>query len=115
MCSSDLRRVFDSLPLAISVFDKNLRFVAVSQAWEREKHTSSNDVIGKSLYTWMPYAHSKWLESYEKCLAGEVGSLDIRDTFTKPDGSQESVHRRVVPLLGHGGEIEGILMVVESI
>jgi len=59
-------------PVAIAVFDLNMRYVAVSERWKSDYRLDGRDLIGLSHYDLFEGLPEKWRELHRRCLAGEV-------------------------------------------
>lgn len=109
-----MRQFVEHVPAAVAMFDRDMRYLMVSQRWLDDYHLELDDLLGQSHYDVFPDAPDIWRENNRRCLAGEVLASD-RDMFVRSDGSVEWVRWAMRPWRGPDGQIDGIIMFVETI
>ena len=82
----DLYFILKSAPYAIAVYDKDLRFIAVSDRYLQNYNLKEQDIIGKHYYEILPEMHMKWKDVYQRCLSGSI-ERNEEDLFVRHDGS----------------------------
>ena len=108
-----LRFFIEHAPVAIAMFDCEMRYLAVSQRW-KEDFRFDGELIGRSHYEAFREIPERWKEMNRRGLAGEVLSAD-EDPFLRADGSTQWVKWEVHPWHADGGAIGGILIATEVV
>jgi PAS domain-containing protein len=68
----DLLRVFvEQAPAAIAMFDRDMRYIAVSQRWKNDYQLGDKDLIGLSHYEVFPEITDKWKDAHQRGMQGE--------------------------------------------
>jgi PAS domain S-box-containing protein len=114
---SELRfRLFiENAPAAIAMFDRDMRYLAVSRRWRVEYGLQrAEDVIGRSHYDLFPRMPRAWREAHQRGLAGEVVSSE-GDAVRGADGLVRHIRWEVRPWRYAGGQVGGILIAAEDI
>lgn len=101
-------------PVAIAMFDKQMRYVAVSQRFLREYHMEGQDLIGKNHYELFPDIPDRWKNIHQRALNGECLKCD-EDSLIHSNGKVEWLRWEVLPWYEEGEEIGGIILFIEVI
>ena len=107
------RHFIDQAPVAIAMFDREMRYIAVSARWKHE-YRLDDDLIGRSHYDVFPEIPERWKEFHRSGLAGEVVQVND-DHFVRQDGSVQWLHWEVHPWYRAEGDIGGIIIFSEEI
>ncbi len=107
--TSQLRLFVDQAPSAIAMFDRDVRYIAVSRRWLRDYGIEQQDVIGRSHYDVFPEISGEWRAIHQRCLRGEVLARE-EDPFLRADGSLQWLRWEVRPWRDDAGLIGGLVM-----
>ena len=108
------RLFVEHAPAAIAVFDREMRYVAVSRRFLQDYDLTGQDIIGRSHYELFPEIPDRWRASHQRCLEGAVEKCD-EDTYQQPDGTLDWIRWEIIPWHSHAGEIGGLMLFVEVI
>ncbi|UQA59800.1 PAS domain-containing protein [Polyangium aurulentum] len=108
-------RVFvKHLPISTALFDREMRYVLVSDAWLSELRVEDRDVIGRNHYDVFPEITDRWKEIHQRCLAGATETNE-EDPFPRADGRVDWLRWMVMPWRTSEGEIGGLFMFMELV
>ncbi|MCS6794074.1 MAG: PAS domain S-box protein [Oscillatoriaceae bacterium SKYG93] len=82
-----LRQIITNAPVAIAMFDKEMRYIAYSNQWVEDYHLQGQSLIGRQLYEVHPNIPEKYKTIHKRALAGEILSQS-EDICECSDGSQ---------------------------
>jgi diguanylate cyclase (GGDEF)-like protein/PAS domain S-box-containing protein len=113
--SKDRLQLFiESAPVALAMFDREMRYLTVSPRWTNDRGVSESELIGKTHYEVSPGLPEKWKETHRRGLAGErLGSME--DLYERPDGTIQWIRWEIVPWYANDGSVGGIVMFYEDI
>jgi len=109
-----LRLFVEYAPAAVAMFDRKMRYLAVSRRYATDYRTRSRDLLGRSHYDVFPEIPDRWREIHRRCLAGAVEKCD-EDPFPRPDGTVDWVRWEIHPWRDFTGEIGGIILFSEVV
>lgn len=109
-----LRLFIDNTPLAIAMFDREMRYLAVSQLWLTSYDLEKQNIIGCSHYEVFPNTPERWQVAHQNCLAGEVQKCE-EDYLVFPKGNREWIRWELHPWRNSAKEIGGIIMFIRVI
>jgi PAS domain S-box-containing protein len=104
----------DEAPIAVAVFDRDMRYLAASRRWIEDYGLQGQDVIGQVHYELFPDLPERWKEAHRRGMAGESGSM-AEDPFLRPDGSEQWIRWDVQPWRDDEGAVGGITLFAEDI
>jgi PAS domain S-box-containing protein len=111
--SEEKFRLFvDHAPAAVAMFDRDMRYIAVSRRWMQDFQLTEN-IISRSHYEIFPDIPERWKEVHRRGLAGAVQKSD-GDRFDRADGSVYWSKWEVRPWFDSSGNIGGIVIFVED-
>ncbi len=109
-----LRLFVEHAPAAIAMFDKDMRYHAVSRRWFQDYNLEGRELIGHSHYDIFPEISEHWKKIHRQGLAGEVVRSD-EEPFQRANGSLQWQRWEVRPWRTAAGEIGGIIIFSEDI
>jgi PAS domain S-box-containing protein len=109
-----LRLLMEHAPVAIAMFDREMRYVVVSRRWREDFGLGEGEVLGRSQYEVMPDIAERWRQSHGRCMAGAVERF-LEDSYIGPDGAEQWIRWECRPWLDGGGRIGGIIIFSEVI
>jgi PAS domain S-box-containing protein len=101
-------------PVAMAMFDRDMRYIACSQRWTEDCELGALDVIGRSHFDLIDEHVERWREIQERCLTGEVLS-NPEETFRRRDGTQAILRWAAHPWYDGDGAVGGLVMVTDRI
>ncbi len=113
MTEAQLRLLVEQMPVAVAMFDCNLRYVAVSSRWLSDFRING-PVLGRSHYDVFPKIPERWKEVHCRALTGEVIS-ECEDRIERADRSVLWLRWEVRPWRDADGVIGGIIIYSEDI
>lgn len=114
LTKDNLIQIIKNIPAAIAIFDKEMKYMAVSDRWISGYGLKDPDVLGKSHYEIFPNISDEWKELHRKALNGEVLEKDL-DEFQREDGRTDYITWLITPWKDENNEIGGIIMFTQVI
>ncbi|OGT89922.1 MAG: hypothetical protein A2286_06380 [Gammaproteobacteria bacterium RIFOXYA12_FULL_61_12] len=109
-----LQLFIDHAPAALAMFDREMRYLAVSRRWMRDYGLGERDIIGLSHYQVFPEIGEDLKVIHQRGLAGEVMAADeVR--FERADGQVQWLRWEMRPWHRAEGGVGGILIFSEDI
>ena len=109
-----LRLFIKHTPAPVVMFDRDMRYLAVSDRWAKDFRLNVGDLTGRSHYEVFPDIPERWKQVHQRCLAGATERCE-RDRFPRADGSLDWVKWEVRPWYDARGGIGGIIIFAEII
>jgi PAS domain S-box-containing protein len=109
-----LQVLIDHAPAALAMFDREMRYLAVSQRWRDDYGLDGRDLLGHSHYEIFPEIGEAWKAVHRRGLAGETITAD-EDRFERPDGRVQWLRWEVRPWHAADGTVGGIVIFSEDI
>ncbi len=108
-----LQLLIDHAPAALAMFDRQMRYLAVSRRWIDDYGLRDRSLIGHCHYDVFPEIGARWKAVHARALRGDVIRSD-EDQFERTDGTSQWLRWEVRPWRGADGEIGGIVIFTED-
>lgn len=109
-----LEELVASLPVGVAMFDRDLRFIAVSPQWARHQDVDAAGLVGELLEVALPALAARWGEALRRALVGERVAAD-EERVAGPDGGDRWLHWDVRPWRTLDGAVGGALFTTEDV
>jgi diguanylate cyclase (GGDEF)-like protein/PAS domain S-box-containing protein len=109
-----LALLVEHAPVAISMFDRQMCYLAASNHWIKDYGVTAKEIIGHSHYEINPDLPERWKETHRRGLAGERQRSE-EDRYVRADGRVQWIEWEIIPWHASDGEIGGIIMFYEDI
>jgi len=111
---TQLRQFILDAPASLAMFDRDMRYLAVSRRWMDDFSLGDRDITGQCHYDVFPEIGESIREVHRRALAGEVVRKD-EDLFERLDGSRQWLRWETRPWHDRDGAVGGILVFTEDI
>ncbi|PKG32643.1 PAS domain S-box protein, partial [Methanoregula sp.] len=109
-----LRLFIQQAPVAIAMFDNDMRYLAASRRWLADNHLGDRDIAGRSHYEIFPNLPEDLKDAHRRALAGEViSSSEYR--YVHENGAVQWFTWEVRPWYTKGKIVGGIILFSEDI
>ncbi len=108
-----LKLFIEHAPVALAMFDRNMRFLSVSRRWKNDYGMADRSLYGLSLYE-VHAISERWREAHRRALAGVV-QAEEEYRYQLPDGSIHWIRWEIHPWYCVSGEIGGVVIFSEDI
>ncbi|HWG20338.1 MAG TPA: EAL domain-containing protein [Terracidiphilus sp.] len=112
--SERLQIFIEHAPAALAMFDREMRYLAVSRRWEETYGVSPLDLLGRCHYDVVPDLPERWKVAHARGLAGESLVCE-EDRFDRADGSVLWIRWEIRPWHQADGSVGGIVLFAEDI
>ena len=109
-----LRLFIEHAPAALAMFDREMRYLAVSRRWISDYNVQENDLIGKSHYEIFPEISDELKATHQRGMNGEIIAGD-NSRFDRADGTVQWLSWKMLPWKMAGGRIGGIVIFSEDV
>lgn len=109
-----LEELVANLPVGVAMFDRELRFVAVSPQWVRHHDVGADGVVGELLEAVLPEVATRWGEALRRALAGERVAAD-EERVEGAKGGDRWLRWDVRPWRTLDGAVGGALFTTEDV
>lgn len=113
--SRELLQLFvEHAPVALAMFDREMRYIAVSRRWAEDQGVDWKEIVGQSHYKINPEVPERWKETHRRGLAGETQRVE-EDRYERIDGAVQWIRWQIMPWRAADGSVGGIVMFYEDI
>lgn len=109
-----LRSFVEHTPVAVAMFDKDMRYIVASKRWLTDRGLVGKEVAGRSHYELLPDMPEEWRQVHKRCLEGASEKCE-ESQLTRPDGSTDWIRWEVHPWHNTHGEVGGVIIFWELI
>ena len=107
-----MRYIIKHDPNAIAVFDRQMRYIAVSDRFLQDYNVIEDEILGKHHYEVFPEIPERWREIHRRVIQGATERNDD-DWFERPDGSITYNRWECRPWYRADGSIGGMIAYTE--
>ena len=102
-------------PAAVAMFDRDIKYLAISNRWLEEYDLEGRDIIGLSHYEIFPNVTQQWKDIHQDCLNGAV--VKEEESRWRPQGwdHDQYLNFEVRPWYRSEGNVGGIMMFTQDI
>ena len=101
-------------PASLAMFDRNMRYIAVSNRWITDYQLGNKQILGRSHYDIFPEIPESWKTVHRRGLAGETVRAD-EEKFIRADGTVQWLSWEVIPWYTAENTVGGIVLFTEDI
>ena len=113
--SKELLSLFiENSPVALAMFDREMRYLAISPRWKTDYGLGDQNVIGRSHYDVFPEIPECWKVFHQRGMNGEILRAE-EDRFERADGSVQWLQWEIWPWHKADGSVGGIVLVTQDI
>ncbi|MEQ8852534.1 ATP-binding protein [Gimesia sp.] len=112
LCFRDLQNFIVNSPVAIALFDRNMRYLATSRRWIDDYRLEDN-LQGRSHYEVFPEIPNHWRVAHQQCLAGSI--LRNEELFPREGGAAHWINWIIQPWYESRNSIGGMVILTEDI
>ncbi|MFP5272792.1 response regulator [Coleofasciculus sp.] len=104
-----LRQIITVAPVAMAMFDRQMRYLAHSQQWLTAYGLNEKSLINRCHYDIFPDLPEPWREDHQRALQGEIITKS-EDVWQRADGKTIYEHWAIHPWYTPTGEVGGIVL-----
>jgi diguanylate cyclase (GGDEF)-like protein/PAS domain S-box-containing protein len=113
--SKELLQIFiQHAPVALAMFDREMRYVAVSKLWLKSLNLVGQEVLGRSHYDVITNIPETWKLEHRRALSGETIRVE-ENRIELADGRVGWIRREILPWRASDGSVGGIVLFAEDI
>jgi|GEM_PF-2319933 len=113
--SEEFLKIFiEDTPVALAMFDRDLRYLGANQCWRRDTGAPNEQLIGRYRYEVNPSVLERWKDADRRALQGETVRSE-EDLFERPGKAPMWLRWEVRPWKEADGSVGGIIILVEDV
>jgi two-component system cell cycle sensor histidine kinase/response regulator CckA len=109
-----VRYIVKHIPTAVAVYDRELRYIMVSDRYLQEHDLENRDIVGQRQAEVLPAIAARWSGVHGRCLAGAIERAD-EDQVVRSDGAVDWIRWECRPWYDSTGQIGGIIKYTETL
>ena len=109
-----LRQIVTHAPVAMAMFDRQMRYIAHSNKWLTDYNLINQTLIGRSQDEVLPDLPEQWRWIYQQALQGATIS-NPEELWERANGEKICLHWAIQPWYTPNGEIGGIVLATDRI
>ncbi len=109
-----LRQIITCAPVAMAMFDTEMRYLAYSQKWLTVQGLEEQSILNRSHYEVFLDLPEHWKQIHQRALAGEI-IANPEDIWERADGSIVYLRWAIHPWYTAEGQIGGIVIATDRI
>ncbi len=109
-----LRLFVKHSPAGVAMFDRQMRYMLVSDRWLSSYGLGAQNIVGRSHYEIFPDIPDRLKQIHQRCLAGAVEMCE-EDPLPRAEGCVDWLRWEIHPWRTNSGEIGGIMIFCEVI
>lgn len=83
----NFKQMIRNMPLSVAMFDREMRYIVVSDHWLKKTKLTEEEIIGKNHYDLTPNINENWRKINDDCINGTSASAE-EDIYTQPNGKK---------------------------
>lgn len=103
------------VPLAVAMFDPDMRYLAASDRWIRDYGIENDAIVGRCHYDVLPTTPQKWRDGHARALATGIVERAEVDSYRHASGRLDWLRWEVRPFQNSFGDTAGIIIFSEFI
>lgn len=111
---STVRRFMRGVPVAIAMFDRDMRVMFASGRWMELEGAPESEILGACLYDLKPWFPERWRAAHRQAMRGETLHLE-QDELVRPDGRSVWYRWWCGPWRDEDGHIGGVMLAHEDV
>ena len=113
--SKELLQLFiQQAPVSLAMFDREMRYLAVSRQWLKNLDLVEGEILGRTHYDVIPDIPDSWREEHRRALAGETIRVE-ESRLDRARGRTDWLRREILPWRAGDSSIGGIVIFAEDI
>jgi diguanylate cyclase (GGDEF)-like protein/PAS domain S-box-containing protein len=103
------------VPLAVAMFDSDMRYLAASDRWIRDYGIDEESLVGRCHYEVLPETPQKWRDGHARVMASGLVERSAVDSYRHASGRIDWLRWEVRPFHNSFGDVAGLIIFSEFI